>query len=67
MRFVQSLAISSCISYIIGLGDRHLDNIMINKRGQIFHIDYGYIMDNPLIASSLFDIPEIKVTNDIIE
>ena len=66
MTFVQSLAISSCISYIIGLGDRHLDNIMINKSGQIFHIDYGYIMDNPL-ASSLFDIPEIKVTNDIID
>ena len=66
MRFVQSLAISSCISYIIGLGDRHLDNIMINKKGQLFHIDYGYIMDNPL-ASSIFDIPEIKVTNDIID
>ena len=66
MRFVQSLAISSCISYMIGLGDRHLDNIMINKKGQIFHIDYGYIMDNPL-ASSIFDIPEIKVTNDIID
>jgi phosphatidylinositol 3-kinase len=66
MTFVQSLAISSCISYIIGLGDRHLDNIMINKKGQIFHIDYGYIMDNPL-ASSFFDIPEIKVTNDIID
>lgn len=66
MTFVQSLAISSCISYIIGLGDRHLDNIMINKKGQIFHIDYGYIMDNPL-TSSFFDIPEIKVTNDIID
>jgi len=66
MTFVQSLAISSCLSYIIGLGDRHLDNIMINKKGQIFHIDYGYIMDNPL-TSSFFDIPEIKVTNDIID
>jgi len=66
MTFVQSLAISSCISYIIGLGDRHLDNIMINKKGQLFHIDYGYIMENPL-ATSLFDAPEIKVTNEIID
>ena len=65
-RFLQSLAISSCISYIIGLGDRHLDNIMINNSGQLFHIDYGYIMENPL-STSLLDVPEIKVTNEIID
>ena len=64
-RFYQSLAIASAISYIIGLGDRHLDNIMINNKGQIFHIDYGYIMDNP--KSHIFDMPNIKVTNDIID
>jgi phosphatidylinositol 3-kinase len=63
-RFVHSLSISSAIAYIIGLGDRHLDNIMINNLGQIFHIDYGYIMDNPI---KLFNIPEIKLTNDIID
>jgi hypothetical protein len=63
-RFVQSLAISSAIAYIIGIGDRHLDNIMINKSGQIFHIDYGYIMENPI---TIFNMPEIKVTNDIID
>jgi hypothetical protein len=63
-RFVHSLAISSAIAYIIGLGDRHLDNIMINKYGQIFHIDYGYIMENPI---KLFNMPEIKLTNDIID
>ncbi len=64
MRFVHSLAISSAIAYIIGIGDRHLDNIMINSHGQIFHIDYGYIMENPI---TIFNMPEIKVTNDIID
>lgn len=63
--FTYSLAISSACSYIIGLGDRHLDNIMINKKGQIFHIDYAYIMENPI--TSLFELPQIKVTNDIID
>lgn len=63
-RFVHSLSISSAIAYIIGLGDRHLDNIMINNMGQIFHIDYDYIMDNPI---KLFNKPEIKLTNDIID
>lgn len=63
-RFVHSLSISSAIAYIIGLGDRHLDNIMINDIGQIFHIDYGYIMNNPI---KLFNTPEIKLTNDIID
>lgn len=64
-RFYQSLAIASAISYIIGLGDRHLDNIMINNKGQIFHVDYGYIMENP--KTNIFDMPHIKVTNDIID
>lgn len=62
--FVNSLSISSAISYIIGLGDRHLDNIMIHKDGMIFNIDYGYILDAPL---TLFEMPQIKVTNDIID
>jgi phosphatidylinositol kinase/protein kinase (PI-3 family) len=64
-RFMHSLSVSSCISYIIGLGDRHLDNIMINNNGQIFHIDYGYIMENPL--TTIFEMPQIKVTSDIID
>lgn len=64
-RFLQSLAISSCLSYILGLGDRHLDNIMINKSGQIFNIDYGYLMDNPM--TSILSAPNIKVTGVMID
>ena len=63
-RFINSLAISSAISYIIGLGDRHLDNIMIHKDGMIFHIDYGYIMESPIL---LFEMPQIKLTSDMID
>ena len=64
-KFLQSLAISSSLSYILGLGDRHLDNIMINNLGQIFHIDYGYLMDNP--ATSIISNPNIKVTTVMID
>lgn len=64
-RFAKSLAISCCLSYILGLGDRHLDNIMINNKGQIFHIDYGYLMDNP--ATTILSEPKIKITGLMID
>ena len=63
-RFLKSLAISSCISYLLGIYDRHLDNIMINNKGQVFHIDFGYIMDSP--ATNIFNAPNIKMTQDMI-
>lgn len=62
-RFLKSLGISSCISYILGLGDRHLDNIMITKKGLLFHIDFGYLMDNP----SILGAPNIKMTSGMME
>lgn len=37
-----SMAVMSVIGYVIGLGDRHLDNVLIElSSGEIVHIDYN--------------------------
>jgi len=42
--YMLSLVSYTLHSYFLGLGDRHLQNIMITESGSIFHIDFGYIL-----------------------
>ena len=40
--YSQSLAVMSVVGYILGLGDRHPNNLMMDRQnGKIIHIDYG--------------------------
>eukprot|EP00210_Caulerpa_lentillifera_P004342 g4141.t1 len=65
--YTRSIAVSSVVGYVVGLGDRHLDNILIRRDTfDIVHIDLGVAFDQGLFLP----IPEVvpfRLTREIVD
>lgn len=63
-RFVKSCSAYCVITFLLGIGDRHLENIMVTDDGRLFHIDYGFILGQdpkPLKMS------HIRISSDMLD
>ena len=65
--FMLSLVGYSLVSYLLGLKDRHNGNIMIDVRGRLINIDFGFAMGMAPGHEFSFERAPFKLTQDYID
>tara|TARA_B100000902_G_scaffold102955_1_gene105307 strand:- start:1713 stop:3635 length:1923 start_codon:yes stop_codon:yes gene_type:complete len=55
--FIQSCASNALLTYMVGVGDRNLHNILVKPTGDIVNIDFSYLLgDDPKFKTNTMSI-----------
>ena len=65
--FMQSLAGYALVSYLLGLKDRHNGNIMIDTRGHLIFIDFGFALGMAPGHEFSMERAPFKLTKEYVE
>lgn len=66
--FAASLASSSICGYVAGVGDRHLDNILLDfSTGELIHIDFGYVFGTATLALPIPELVPFRATSALLD
>ncbi|PTU20188.1 hypothetical protein P175DRAFT_0502334 [Aspergillus ochraceoroseus IBT 24754] len=67
LRYTRSCAVMSMVGYVLGLGDRHGENILFEEgTGGVLHVDFNCLFDKGLT----FDKPELvpfRLTQNMVD
>ncbi|KAK6486135.1 serine-protein kinase ATM-like isoform X1 [Huso huso] len=67
LAYTRSVATSSIVGYIVGLGDRHIQNILIDEEtAELVHIDLGVAFEQGKILPTPETVP-FRLTRDIVD
>ena len=65
--YIASLAGYSLVCYFLQIKDRHNGNILIDNKGHLIHIDFGFMLSNAPGKGLKFETAPFKLSKDMID